>query len=335
MTPVIRCDDLEFSYPGALDLRIARLELLPGLVYCIEGPNGAGKSTLLWLLSGLLEPRGGQVQAFGAPLDRSSTESRRRITLLMEKPYLLRTTVLRNVEYGLARHGVSRTERRARASKALQSLEIEHLADAIPSRLSQGERKRVALARALALETEVLMLDEPTSHVDRKTAVLIEEIIERLRGKTTVVVSTHDIHQSRRLADQVLTMIDGKLSDVSHENVFSSDAQVRDGERVAMLESGWEVPLPSGHAGPVEILIDPHRIQLFPQSTDAPKALVTGMTMERAGVRIELEGSPKLVVRVDRDRLASGDISVGQTISIGFPAEAVRVLKDSKFPDAH
>ena len=328
MKPVLRCQELTFSYPGALDLRIDRLELQQGLVYCVEGPNGAGKSTLLWLLAGLLEPSSGTVEAFGEPLDRSSTLARRRITLLMEKPYLLRTTVLRNVEYGLARHGVAAKERRQLATKALRNLGVEHLADAVPGRLSQGECKRVALARALALDTEVLMLDEPTSHVDRKTAVLFEEIIERLRGRKTIVVSTHDIQQSRRLADNVLTLIEGKLSDISHENVFSADAHLRGNQRFVTLEPGWEIPLPLGPEGPVELLIDPSKIEIGSPDDDLPSALVTGIAMERAGVRIELEGSPRIVVRVDRERLSQGDISVGHRIGVGFPPEAVTVLND-------
>ena len=329
MTPVIRCRDLAFSYPGALDLELDRLELQRGLVYSIEGPNGAGKSTFLWLLAGLLEPEKGTVEAFGEPLNRSSTLLRRRITLLMEKPYLLRTTVLRNVEYGLARHGVAPHARRQRALDALQSLDVDHLADARPERLSQGECKRVALARALALDTEVLMLDEPTSHVDRKTAVLFEEIIEGLREKKTIIVSTHDIQQSRRLADIVLTLIDGKLSDVSHENVFAAHAFLRDEQRFVRLEPGWEIPLPAGREGAVDLLIDPSEVCLEAHAEHLPSALVTGITMERTGIRIELEGNPRIVVRVDKNRLAQDDIKVGHRIGVVFPAEAVTVLRDA------
>ena len=330
MKPVIRCKNLAFSYPGALDLRLDRLELQKGLVYCIEGPNGAGKTTLLWLLAGLLEPDSGDVEAFGEPLSRASTHLRRRITLLMEKPYLLRTTVLRNVEYGLARHGVAPSERRERAVDALQSLDVEHLADARPERLSQGECKRVALARALALDTEVLMLDEPTSHVDRKTAVLFEDIIEELREKKTIVVSTHDIQQSRRLADRLLTLIDGRLSDISHENVFTAAAFLRDGQRFVRLEPGWEIPVPAGREGLVELLIDPSRVRLKPRREDLPSALVTGVAMERASLRIELEGSPRIVVRVDRERFAQDDIRVGRKIGLVIPSDAVIVIRDTE-----
>ncbi len=328
MKPVIHCENLRFSYPGALPLAIEHLELHPGKVYVVEGPNGAGKSTLLWLLSGLLEPDSGSISAFGEPLSPKGTSARRRITLLMEKPYLLQTTVRKNVEYGLARRALSREERRSRVVKALKALDIEHLSGMLASRLSHGEQKRVALARALALDTEILLLDEPTSHVDRHTALLIEQTIEKLRGKTTIVVSTHDIAQSRRIADHVYTLIDGRLSPISHENVFTGVAAHRDGQRCVSLASGWEIPLPPGPPGPVEFLIDPESIQLNVGSQEPPQALVTGITMERARVRILLEGSPKIVVRVPADQLAGSDLGVGRTASVGFSRSGIRILRE-------
>ena len=330
MKPVIRCHNLRFCHPGALPLCIDDLELHTGKVYAVEGPNGAGKSTLLWLLSGLLEPLSGAIEVFGKPLSSRDASVRRRITLLMEKPYLLQTTVQKNVEYGLAQRALSRLERRRRTTSALQALDIEHLSGTMASRLSHGEQKRVALARALALDTEVLLLDEPTSHVDRHTALLIEQTIEKLRGKTTIVVSTHDIAQSRRIADHIHTLIDGRLSPVSHENVFTGQAFCRDGARFVSLESGWEIPRPPGPQGPVEFLIDPNSIQLDAGSDALPQALVTGITMERAGVRVLLEGSPKIVARIASERLAAADIGVGKRIAIRFSRNGCCVLNEPK-----
>ena len=326
MSCMLSCQNLVFARSNAFRLEIDRLDINSGLLYAIEGPNGAGKTTLLWLLAGLLRPQKGTIKAFGEELTAKSSAALRRMTLVMEEPYLLRRSVQQNVEYGLARRGIGRNERERRAAEALIQVRMERHAKRMAAQLSEGERKRVAFARALALKPEVLLLDEPTSHVDQQSVGLIEDIIERLRKHTTIVISTHDLSQSRRLADKTFTLLDGRLSDITHENLLEVRAVIRDNQRFAVLSPGWEIPIKPGEEGLISILVDPDKIRVGPAQSDLPSLVVTSLAIERDMLRIRLDGKPRLVARMSPDEPSSRDITVGQDVSVTVPTEATKVL---------
>ena len=194
-------------------LRIDRLSVASGGLLCLVGPTGAGKSTLLRLLAGLEAPATGRLLLGGQPLEgrEPPPDVRRRVTLVFQNPLLLAGTVRANVEYGLWLQGERRP--RPRADEALGQLGLGHLADRPARALSGGETRRVALARALAIEPEVLLLDEPTAHLDPAQVGLVEQVIgEYHRGrKGTIVWASHSIFQVRRLADRVAFLLDGQL----------------------------------------------------------------------------------------------------------------------------
>jgi len=325
---MLSCRNLVFTRSTGFRLEINRLEINSGLLYAIEGPNGAGKTTLLWLLAGLLRPQKGTIKAFGEELTVQSADALKRLTLVMEEPYLLRRSVQQNVEYGLARRGISRQERQRLASEALIQVRMERHAKRMAAQLSEGERKRVAFARALALKPDVLLLDEPTSHVDQQSVGLIEDIIERLKKHTTIVISTHDLSQSRRLADKTVTLLDGRLSDITHENLLEVRAVTRDGRRFAVLAPGWEIPIKPGEKGLISVLVDPDKIRVGPAQNELPSLVVTSLAIERDMLRIRLGGKPRLVARMSPDEPSCRDITVGQDVSVTVLAEAMNVLTE-------
>lgn len=326
MSSILSCRNLVFNRPTGFRLEIDQLEIKSGLLYAIEGPNGAGKTTLLWLLAGLIRPQRGAIKAFGEELTTKSSAALKRMTLVMEEPYLLRRSVQQNVEYGLARRGIARNERERRAAEALIQVRMERHASRMAAQLSEGERKRVAFARALALKPDVLLLDEPTSHVDQQSVGLIEDIIERLRKHTTIVISTHDLSQSRRLADETVTLLGGRLSDVTHENLLEVRAVTRDDRRFAVLAPGWELPIEAGVEGLVSILVNPDEIRIGPIQEGHPSLLVTSMAIERDMLRIRLDGKTRLVVRTPLNESSVEGITVGQEVSVTIPEKAVKVL---------
>ncbi|MDO8959271.1 MAG: ATP-binding cassette domain-containing protein [Rhodocyclaceae bacterium] len=177
----------------------------------ILGPNGAGKSTLLRLMHGLLRPSDGcqhWPQAF--------TQG-----MVFQRPVMLRTTALANVEYGLKLRGVNPHDRRQRAVEALVRVGLPAIADRPARRLSGGEQQRVALARAWALEPQVLFLDEPTASLDPASSREVERIIREIAASgTRIVMTTHNLGQARRIAEEVIFIDSGRVLEQSPVEEF-------------------------------------------------------------------------------------------------------------------
>lgn len=185
------------------------LGLEPGRRTVVIGPNGAGKSLLLRLLHGLIEPASGEVLWRGRPADR---EVRARQAMVFQKPVLLRRSVAANIDYALAARGIAASERRERVAAALRMGRLEEHAGRPARVLSGGEQQRLALVRALAVEPELLFLDEPSASLDPASTLAVEELVlgAHARG-TAIVLVTHDLGQARRLADEVVFLHRGRL----------------------------------------------------------------------------------------------------------------------------
>jgi tungstate transport system ATP-binding protein len=182
------------------------------------GPNGAGKSLLMRVLAQLVAPTAGELTWSGRRPDRVRAP---RIGFVFQRPVLLRRSVLANVEYALAVAGVVRPARGERALAALERARIAHLAQASARVLSGGEQQLLAIARALATGPEVLILDEPTAHLDPAGATAVEELIRGVRQEgTRVVLITHDVGQLRRLADDVLFLHHGRVVERTPAQAF-------------------------------------------------------------------------------------------------------------------
>lgn len=185
------------------------LTLTHGPRTVILGPNGAGKSLLLRLLHGLLAPTSGAVQWAGAAADGPIS---RRQAMVFQRPVLLRRSVQGNLHHALAARSIPGAERRPRIAAALADAGLTDLADRPARRLSGGEQQRLAMARALALEPEILFLDEPTASLDPASTLAIERLIEQAHGRgCKIVLVTHDLGQARRLADDVVFLARGRV----------------------------------------------------------------------------------------------------------------------------
>jgi len=209
-----RLQSIRKCYGSNVALDIEELTIAEGRLYTLTGANGAGKSTLLSILAFLAPPTSGEIFYAGKRVDRdhgSVEEYRRKVTLLHQSPYLFGGSVDDNVAFGLKVRGIRGEERRRRIDEALDVVGLRGFRDRKARELSGGEAQRVAMARALALKPEVLLLDEPLANIDRETTGLLEAVIASLPAQgTTVVMTTHDPDHPGRLNGESIFLEGGR-----------------------------------------------------------------------------------------------------------------------------
>lgn len=218
MTAVLEARGLVFAYPdGPVVLDGADLAVDPGRRLAVLGPNGGGKTTLFRLLLGLLAPAAGEVLLDGEPVRRTRrglVRLRESAQLVLQDPddQLFSADVAQDVSFGPLNLGLDGAEVDARVHDALAAVGIADLADRPTHRLSFGQRKRVAIAGALAVRPRVLVLDEPTAGLDPAGVEELVAVLEDLqRAGTAVVLSTHDVDLAHRWADDVAVVARGRV----------------------------------------------------------------------------------------------------------------------------
>lgn len=219
----LRVRDVSYSYPGkgpeSDALHGVSLDVEAGEFLCVAGPNGSGKSTLAQVMAGLLTPGSGTLWYGESAVEgrRGRLALRRKVGLLFQSPedQLFADTVAEDIAFGPRNRGCrsGELERAVRGAAALVGLPLEELAERSPFSLSGGEKRRVALAGVLALEPEVLILDEPFIGLDHDGRRKLEESLARYRSErgASVVMVTHDLAEAWRLADRFALLSDGRV----------------------------------------------------------------------------------------------------------------------------
>lgn len=260
--PYIKCDGLVriFKSEGieVMALQGLDLEIEKGELAAIIGKSGSGKSTLLNLLGGLDRPSAGFVAYDGVNMaelsDRELAAFRNKhIGFVWQKNtdnLLNYLTVAENIEMPLMFSHLSRKEKRSRTRKLLEAVGLSDKEKAYPSQLSGGEQQRVAIATALINEPELLLMDEPTGAVDRKTSIMLQDLFRELNRRLgiTVIIVTHDISLADRV-DRVVMISDGKISS---ERILKEEYKKRIEEGELLLKEGSPGLLPPGREAPEE-----------------------------------------------------------------------------------
>jgi tungstate transport system ATP-binding protein len=223
----IRFVDVTYRAGSVLVLEGLNFEIRHGQPTVLLGPNGSGKTTLLRLCMGLIVPTGGRIDW----ADRSPAAMKRR-AIVFQKPVMLRRTAAANISFALAAAG--RIPARGEALRLLSEVGLGPLADRPARRLSGGEQQRLALARALARDPEVLFLDEPTASLDPASTKAVEDIITRVSAQgVKIVMSTHDLGQARRIAGDVVFLAKHRLIERAPADEFFSSPATAEARRFA------------------------------------------------------------------------------------------------------
>jgi tungstate transport system ATP-binding protein len=220
-------EDVSFMVRDVTILDRITLVLAPGAPTVVIGPNGAGKTTLLRLAMGLIKPTAGRV-TWGGRADASPD----RRAIVLQRPVMLRRSAEANLRYALEAANVPSAEYAARVRDLLALVGLAGLGDRPARKLSGGEQQRLALARALAKDPQVLFLDEPTASLDPAATKSVEDLIQDVAARgIKVVMSTHDLGEAKRLAGDIVLMHRGRIIEASETATFFNNPKTSEAAR--------------------------------------------------------------------------------------------------------
>ena len=356
-----------------LDVRIPRrgltvdvaFDVAPGTTLALTGPSGAGKSSVLTAITGLAPGTRGRIACgddvwLDSTARRDVAPERRGCGVVFQDGALFpHLSVRRNVAYGL--RSVARAERDERVIAALAAFGVAHLADARPSEISGGERRRVALARALAPGPHTLLLDEPLSALDRRSADdaarALSGVLAEAAGPAVLV--THDFAQASILADEVAVMDHGRIvqrgtpqqlvaapatafvAELTGAAVLAGTGHVRgDGLTDVVLAGGARIVSAGALDGPVAVIVRPWDVSLEPAGATGESsarnrlaARVTGLTPLGGRVRVGLALPEPLAAEVTADAERRLGLRPGTMVTATFKATATRLVPRAPAPD--
>jgi ABC-type sulfate/molybdate transport systems ATPase subunit len=344
---VLSIRDLRHHRRGGLVLSIDELDLEPGERLAVLGPNGAGKTTLLRLLAGLEHPTSGTLEVDGVPTKDADSEHRRRIGYATQRPGLLSTTVRKNIELPLRWRGMSRAQRRVTALSSLERLGVAHLAERPAFALSGGEAQRVSLARALAVNPVVLLLDEPAAGLDAQARQsFLDDLDTALADRaTTVVHVSHRAEEALRIADRVAVLVDGavqRLDDpaavvqrpvdatvarlVGYENVILAEIDGSGRVLIAGKPSGLSEV---GSPGRVTVAAWGAAIKLVPAEPDVFQATVERVSPSTGRWDVILAGAQPLRAHLPLDTAPPG---LADRVGVRIDATLATVIRPHSAP---
>jgi tungstate transport system ATP-binding protein len=316
---------------GGVTLTIDDLQVQRGEILAVIGPNGSGKSTLLLVLNHLLQPESGKILYCSRPLAAEDELAyRRKMALVLQDPLLFDATVFDNVAMGLRFRGLPRNEIKQRVEDWLSRLGVSHLAGRRARKLSGGEAQRINLARALVLQPEVLLLDEPFSALDTPTrAQLLEDFHTLLTVLSlTTVFITHSLDEALYLGDRVAVLLGGRLRQCGPpEEVFSAPAD-REVAAFVGVETVISGRVTSSQDGLLEVEVPGYKLQVVGEAPPGRQVLVClrpeDITLQlqdergrgTSSARNHLEGK---VVRC----VPQGGALVRVVVDCGFPVVAL------------
>ena len=358
---ILEARNLSCQRGGIEVLRVEKFAVCEGETVAVIGPNGAGKCTLLLTLAQLLNPVCGDIFFKGERVSTGdSLALRRKIALVLQDPLLVNASVFDNVALGLRFRHISRVEITRRVDQWLSRLGVAHLRDRRARQLSGGEAQRVSLARALALEPEVLLLDEPFGALDAPTRARMLDDFQALVSELalTMVFVTHDLDEALFLGDQVAVILNGELRQQGPpEEIFTApaDLDVAAFVGVETVIPGRVVGMQDGHVTvdvgdvqmeaigeakvgqPVYMCLRPEDLTLW-HCEDLPtssarnliKGTVSRLMTQGPLVRVVIDCGFSVVALVTRTSVQKLDLVVGREIAATFKASTVHMIPRSE-----
>ena len=320
------------------------LNIEAGEIVSLLGPSGCGKSTTLQMIAGILRPDAGQIELGGRLLNRIPPE-KRNVALILQKGLLFpHLSVGENVAFGLKMQGMNRPEREQRAIAMLQQVQLTGFADRRPAELSGGQAQRVALARSLVIQPQVLLLDEPLTALDANLREDMQDLIRRLQAETgvTLIVVTHDQSEAVIMSHRIALMFDGRLRQVATPeqlyhapcdesvarffggvNFFTAQASQHQWRIVSEQSSKLVLTSDQALEGQIKATIRPEQIQVFSESRpwiNVLPATVTGSRFTGAQRRLTLTAAG---LSMQAWVAPNQTFTVGQSVWAHLPPDAL------------
>jgi len=350
---MIRFENVTKRFDEISALENVNLKVSEGEILTIIGPNGSGKTTILRIMAGIDMPTIGEVYFKNKRVDKDNLrEVRKNITLVFQRTALFNTTVQKNVAYGLRLRGYPKREIEERVKEALKMVKLQDFEKRWVKNLSGGEQQRVSLARALVLNTDVLLLDEPTANLDPKNVSIIEETISWVsrERKTTVVMATHNMFQAEILTDRAALLIGGRIAQIGApqqilrvpsehlasfarlENVFSGMSTIVEGgiSRV-QLEDDLTIEAAVKLEGRVTLFVQPEDIILSKKELiSSARNVFEGEVMEVSDlgnkVRLRVNARKNFIVQITKRSFKEMQLNIGSRVFLTFKASSVSIM---------
>lgn len=335
------------EYQSRRILNIPDLAVEAGKVYSLIGPNGAGKTTLLNILAFLSEPSGGTLCFNGRPVrfEQACLQSlRKKVVMVNQQPILFSTSVFNNIAFGLKTRKISKKKHRPIVEKALDRVGMGRFIHADARYLSGGETRRIAVARALACDPEVLLLDEPTADLDVENRNAVETIIADIaaQSRMTLIFCTHDHDRSARLTPHVIRLQEGRMTDFIHENIFRG-ALVSENQRFfCRVAANVLIPVPRPVRENIRISIHPKSIKIMETSPpgrhakDSPAAVFRGKIIAledvNTDIRVRIDIGIVLQLLMEKSEYTARSIRIGDPVDICINADGVACLEERNNP---
>jgi molybdopterin-binding protein len=330
MTPAYQLSDIRVAFDGRDVLTIPSLSLCLNESTALLGENGAGKSTLMNLLAFVQRPDQGQIallkQTVGA---RLSAEQRRRIGYVTQQPYMLHGSVRDNLKLALRLQHIPRPQRHALIEKTLSLVNLVPQADQDAATLSGGELKRAAIARAIVYEPDILLLDEPFSHLDQRHIRQLETSIRQFAAQDgkTVIFSTHDRLQAMAIANKSINLVNGHVTSAPLLNLYHGQTQQQLFNTGKLL-----IHIGENDAGARHIAIDPRQIIVSDQPLHHTSVLnsfagrLTQIAEEAGHIRLLIDCGEPFYAVITPTSLHNLALQLGDTVWVNFKASAVSVF---------
>jgi ABC-type sugar transport system ATPase subunit len=317
--------DLKKTHGQHTILNIKNLTIHHGEICCFSGPNGAGKSTFLEILAGLIPKTSGSILWHGQPITNSQ---QKKIIMVLQNPLMFDTTVANNIAFGLKANKIPVNEHPRRIAAALQTMRLENFAKRQARTLSGGEKQRTAIARALVLNPEILLLDEPTAGLDQASKNLIAQLIKQIhqQEKKTFIIASHDIDFLLSIATATFSLNSGSLIPLSIRNLFHGRIEANGLIQVNQLQ----IVSAAEQNGDINFVIPPEAVVLAktPSKSSMRNSFsgqVTKMAADGEHISVWIDIGIEICSTVTRATLEQMKFTIGDQLWTEFKANAIKV----------
>jgi molybdopterin-binding protein len=352
MYPLLSLRQITKKYGETTALKEVNLEIWEKDILSLIGPNGAGKTTLLKIMAGIETPTSGEILYKNKQIPKNNLDLiRQKCTMVFQKTVVFNTTVYENVAYGLKIRGVPEFHVKTKVSEALELVRLKGYEERLAKRLSGGEQQRIALARAIVLEPEILLLDEPTANLDPKTASIIEETVNHMNREkgTTIILATHNMLQAQKIAKKAALLLNGEIKETDAienvfltpslimanltgvENIFMGNSKPTN-EGTSLIDLGDNVTIEAAiqKTGKVTVFIKPEDIivsrkPLQSSARNMLKGRITEVSDFGPIVKLKVDVGKIFTVQVTKRSFKEMKLTVGAKVFLAFKASSIQL----------